>query len=83
MGTINPASIIMAPVIALAGGDAARRLVRNAMQHEGRSRMMKIFFAVIPVPEQFYARYKDLELINTRRIIGIATAVLYLSLIHI
>jgi len=77
MGTINPASIIMAPMIALAGGDAARRLVRNAMQHEGRSRMMKIFFAVIPVPEQFYARYKDLELINTRRIIGIATAVLY------
>ena len=81
MGTINPASIIMAPMIALAGGDAARRLVRNAMQHEGRSRMMKIFFAVIPVPEQFYARYKDLELINTRRIIGIATAVLYAAVV--
>ena len=78
---INPASIVMAPMIALAGGDGARRLVRNATQNQGRPRKMKIFFAVIPVPEQFYARYKDLELINTRRIIGIATAVLYAAVV--
>ena len=35
------------------------------------------FFSMIPPPEQFYARYKDLELVSTTRLVAWGTSGLY------
>ena len=68
--------MIQGAIGALGAAGAAHAIARGVAPGS-RSRGANIFFSIIPVPEQLYARYKDLELIASRRVIIYASWILY------